>query len=154
MGDQNHGRRWSPDNTRGTAHRMVLPEARYSQPQHHRSRVHSLLRWSKEPCLGNAILARISVLGYPNTSIVDGFGGCTKSVANEQIPIKELPYRASFPLSATIGATGTDDYTPHPREGQPLGHTHQAIAEPSDRNVEEEMDWLKWICDLDIEAFE
>jgi len=84
---------------------------------------------------------------------VDGFRGRAKSVTNEQIPTKESPYtRTSFSLSGTTGATGTDEYTLYPGEGQPLGYTHQAIAEPSDRDLEEEMDWLQWIRDLDIEA--
>jgi len=94
------------------------------------------------------------VLGYPNTSIVDGLGECIKSVANEQIPMKESPYRASLSLSAATSTTGANEYTPYSREGQPLRHAYQAVAEPSDRDVEEEMDWLKWICDLDMEAFE
>jgi len=54
----------------------------------------------------------------------------------------------------TTSVTGANEYTPYFREGQPLGHAYQAVAEPSDRDVEEEMDWLKWICDLDMEAFE
>jgi len=122
---------------------MVLPEVRHSQPQHHRSGVHSLLRGGKGPSLENAILAGTPVLGYPNTPIVDGFGRRAKSVANEQIPAEEPPYRTPFSLSTTTGATGfgsTEDL-------EEMGLSRNGL-----RSLRRRLQGFVWGCKLGVEG--
>ena len=134
----------------GTAtSRMVLLVTGHHLPQHNRSGICGLLRRGQGPGLGQAIPTGAPATEYrpptleyqPYWHAIDGLGGSSELVENNEVHEEELPYRASVPLSLPAGTTRVAHDPLHPWEGEPSGSSSETTPNDSNQQLEDDIDW-------------
>jgi len=142
----------SPDIGTATS-RVVLPMTGHRLPQHNGSGICDLLGRGQGPSLGQAIPMGAPALGY-QPHAMGGLGESPKLVPNNEVLEEEPLYRApvSIPLSPTTGTTMVIPNSLHPWEGESWGSPNETASNDSNQQLEDEMDWDKWIRCFEVEA--
>jgi len=84
---------------------------------------------------------------------MDGLGESPKLAQNNEVLEEETPYRVLILLSPIAGTTRVIHNSLHPWEGESWGSRNETASNDNNQQLEDEMDWDKWIRCFEVEAW-